>query len=166
MEGLLIEKMSVDSWNEVLRIYKSGIAGKNASFETQAPGWESWDKTHRQDCRIIAKIEKKIVGWAALSNVSSRCVYNGIAEVSIYVDPDYQRQGVGNRLMEALIKESESNNIWTLQAGIFPENKGSMKLHQKHGFRIIGIRERIGKMNNRWRDVALLERRSKVAGID
>jgi L-amino acid N-acyltransferase YncA len=166
MKGLHIEKMEVDSWNDVQRIYQLGIETKNATFETKAPDWETWDKSHRQDCRIIAIIEKTIVGWAALSNVSGRCVYSGVAEVSIYVDPKYQGQGIGENLMTELITESESQNIWTLQAGIFPENKGSIKLHQKHGFRIIGIRERIGKMDNNWRDVILLERRSNVIGID
>ena len=158
MEAIRIEKMGSDSWNDVLRIYRLGIETKNATFETKVPDWESWDKSHREDCRLIAKIANEVVGWASLSNVSGRCVYSGVAEVSIYVDTDYHRQGIGDNLMRALIKESEINNIWTLQAGIFPENKASIKLHQKHGFRIIGIREKIGKMDNKWRDVVLLQR--------
>jgi len=166
MKGVQIEKMGSDSWNDVLRIYGLGIATGNATFETQAPDWDSWDRAHRYDCRIIAKMAGKTVGWAALSNVSGRCVYSGVAEVSIYVDPDYHGQGIGNNLMKALTEEAETSNIWTLQASIFPENKPSMRLHRKHGFRVIGIRERIGKMGNRWRDVVLLERRSKVVGID
>jgi phosphinothricin acetyltransferase len=166
MEGLHIEKMEFFHWNEVLRIFELGIRTKNATFETKAPNWDSWDKAHRPDCRLIAKIEKAVVGWAALSNVSSRCVYAGVAEVSIYIDTNYQGQGIGDKLMNALIKESESNSIWTLQAGIFPENIASIKLHQKHGFKIVGIRERIGKMDNKWRDVTLLERRSKAIGIE
>jgi phosphinothricin acetyltransferase len=165
MEGLLIEKMDESSWNDVVKIYKSGIETKNATFESQVPDWKTWDKAHRIDCRLVAKIENKILGWAALSNVSSRCVYSGVAEVSIYVDINCKGQGIGDKLMEALINESESNNIWTLQAGIFPENISSIKLHQKHGFRIVGIRERIGKMDNIWRDVTILERRSKVSGM-
>jgi len=164
MERLHIERMEFIHWNDVLRIYELGIRTKSATFETKALNWDSWDKAHRKDCRLIAKIEKAIVGWAALSNVSDRCVYAGVAEVSIYIDTDFQGQGIGDKLMNALIKESESSNIWTLQAGIFPENIASIKLHQKHGFRIVGIREHIGKMDSKWRDVALLERRSKVIG--
>lgn len=125
-----------------------------------------WNKAHRQDCRLIALIDEKIVGWAALSNVSSRCVYSGVAEVSIYVDPVFRGKGVGDRLMINLILESESSGIWTLQAGIFPENSGSLRLHEKHGFRLIGIKERIGTMDDTWRDVVQLERRSKIVGIE
>lgn len=158
--------MTDKSWTEVARIYESGIATKNATFQTEAPDWESWDKAHRNDCRIVAMIEGKIVGWAALSNVSSRCVYSGVAEVSVYVDSGFRGMGVGDKLMDSLIQESESNGIWTLQAGIFPENKVSLKLHHKHGFRTIGIKERIGKMGNTWRDVVALERRSNVIGVD
>ena len=118
------------------------------------------------DCRLIAVINDTIVRWAALSNVSSRCVYSGVAEVGIYVDSEFRGKGVGDKLMNSLIKESELNGIWSLQAGIFPENIGSIKLHHKHGFRTIGIKELIGKMNKIWRDVAILERRSKTLGID
>lgn len=158
--------MTSDSWPEVKRIYESGILTKNATFEKQAPDWDSWDKAHRKNCRLVAVIENKIVGWAALSNVSNRCVYSGVAEVSIYVDSEYRGKGIGDRLMDSLIKESETHGIWTLQAGIFPENIGSIKLHHKHGFRTVGTKERIGKMDDKWRDVLLLERRSKVVGID
>jgi L-amino acid N-acyltransferase YncA len=165
MNSILIERMSGASWPDVARIYESGIATKNATFQTEAPDWESWDKAHRKDCRLIAIIDDRIVAWAALSNVSSRSVYSGVAEVSIYVDAVFRGKGVGDVLMEALIRESELKGIWTLQAGIFPENTGSLKLHQKHGFRIIGIKERIGKMDDTWRDVAMLERRSTVVGI-
>lgn len=162
----MIEPLTNHSWPEVARIYESGIATKNATFQTEVPDWDSWNSSHRRDCRLIARINGKIVGWAALSNVSNRSVYSGVSEVSIYVDSEFQGQGVGNELLDALVKESEIKGIWTLQAGIFPENIGSIKLHQKHGFRLIGIRERIGKMDTRWRDVAILERRSKIAGID
>jgi L-amino acid N-acyltransferase YncA len=161
-----IEKMSDDLWEDVKRIYLAGIATKNATFEQQSPDWDRWDKAHRKDCRFIARIDNKITGWAALSNISERCVYSGVAEVSIYVDPDYARQGIGDQLMSSLIKGSESNGIWTLQAGIFPENISSIKLHEKYGFRIIGVREKIGKMDGKWRDVFLLERRSKKTGIE
>lgn len=166
METVIIDIMDPHAWTDVSRIYYSGILTRNATFETGIPDWESWDKSHRKDCRLIARIRNRIVGWAALSNVSGRSVYSGVAEVSVYVDPDFHKQGIGNLLMEALINESEANGIWTLQAGIFPENAGSMKLHQKHGFRMVGIRKRIGKMDNHWRDVALLERRSIKTGID
>lgn len=166
MEDIVIEEMTEDSWIDVARIYESGIATKNATFEKQAPDWDSWNNAHRKDCRLVAKINKRIVGWAALSNVSSRCVYSGVAEVSVYIDFGYRGKGIGDKLMDALIKESETQGIWTLQAGIFPENIGSLRLHHKHGFRTIGIKERIGKMDDKWRDVALLERRSKIIGTD
>ena len=166
MENIVIEQMTEDSWIDVARIYESGIATKNATFEKQVPDWDSWSNSHRKDCRLVAKINNKIVGWAALSNVSSRCVYAGVAEVSVYVDSEYRGNGIGDKLMVSLIKESESQGIWTLQAGIFPENIGSIRLHHKHGFRTIGIKERIGKMDDKWRDVAALERRSKIVGVD
>ena len=166
MNEIKIERMTVKSWPDVARIYESGIATKNATFQTEAPDWDSWNNAHRLDCRLVAMIDEKIVGWVALSNVSSRCVYAGVSEVSIYVDSDYRGKGIGNNLMETLIQESEANGIWTLQAGIFPENIGSLKLHHNHGFRTIGIKERLGKMENKWRDVAQLERRSKIVGID
>lgn len=166
MNEIKIGQMTDKSWTEVARIYESGIATKNATFQTEAPDWDSWDNAHRKDCRLIAMINDTIVGWAALSNVSSRCVYSGVAEVSVYVDSKFRGKGVGDKLMDSLIKESELNGIWSLQAGIFPENIGSIKLHHKHGFRTIGIKERIGKMDKTWRDVAMVERRSKTVGID
>jgi L-amino acid N-acyltransferase YncA len=126
MPEITIQSMTLDSWKDVQRIYESGIFTKNATFEKQVPGWESWDKAHRKDCRLIATVGGNTVGWAALSDVSSRCVYTGVAEVSIYVDPEYWGQGIGSRLMGSLIKESEKHGIWTLQAGIFPENVSSM----------------------------------------
>lgn len=161
-----IESMTIDSWIDVARIYEEGIATRNATFEQQVPDRDSWDKSHRKDCRLIALVDDKVVGWAALSDVSGRCVYSGVAEVSVYVDSGYRGKGIGDRLLNALIKESELCGIWTLQAGIFPENISSIRLHHKHGFRTVGIRERLGKMDNRWRDVALLERRSKTVGVD
>ena len=158
--------MDENSRNDVARIYRSGIETKNATFETQVPDWNTWDNAHRKDCRLIAKIDSKIVGWAALSDVSDRCVYSGVAEVSIYIDTEYWGKGIGDKLLKSLIRESETIEIWTLQAGIFPENENSIKLHQENGFRIIGTREKIGKMDNNWRDVVLLERRSKIIGIN
>jgi phosphinothricin acetyltransferase len=161
-----IEQMTAGSWSEVARIYEAGIATGNATFETKVPDWDSWDKAHRKDCRLVAKIDNKIAGWAALSNVSDRCVYSGVAEVSIYVDSEFRGMGIGDKLMDALIKESELNGIWTLQAGIFPENTGSIKLHHKYGFTTVGTRKSLGKLRNKWRDVLLLERRSKIVGVD
>lgn len=166
MSQVIIEEMSEKSWEAVRRIYNAGIATKNATFQTEAPEWEVWDQSHRKDCRLIARINDQIAGWAALSNVSSRCVYAGVAEVSIYIDPAFRGMGIGDQLMKQLIAASEEHGIWTLQAGIFPENEASMALHLKNGFRIMGVREKIGKMDNVWRDTATLERRSKVVGID
>ncbi len=166
MKQITIQFFTAAHWSDAARIYEAGIATGNATFQTEAPAWEAWDKAHRSDCRLVAVCEGKVAGWAALSSVSVRPVYAGVAEVSIYVDPAFRGQGVGDSLMDALIKESEAMGIWTLQSGVFPENAASMRLHQKHGFRTIGIKERIGKMNSVWRDVAMLERRSRVAGID
>lgn len=165
-EDLKIEHMTDDARQDVLRIYEAGIATKNATFEPQAPDWNFWSNSHRKDCRLLARLIDKVVGWAALSNVSTRSVYAGVAEVSIYVDPEFKGKGIGDKLMESLISESENKGIWTLQAGIFPENTASIKLHHKHGFRTMGIKEKIGKMDDTWRDVALLERRSKIVGVD
>ena len=163
---VLIEEMKDESWEAVQRIYNAGIATKNATFQTEAPEWEAWDQAHRKDCRLIARIDNQVAGWAALSNVSNRCVYAGVAEVSIYIDPAFRGMGIGDQLMKQLIAESEKNGLWTLQAGIFPENKASIALHLKNGFKILGIREKIGKLDNVWRDTVLLERRSKVVGIE
>jgi L-amino acid N-acyltransferase YncA len=165
-EPFSIKNMTADDWPEVAEIYMAGIATKNATFEQQAPDWQTWSSSHRSDCRLIASLGSRIVGWAALSNVSNRCVYGGVAEVSIYVDPEFQGRGIGDRLMKALITESEYNGIWTLQAGIFPENEKSIQLHLRNGFRIIGTRERIGKMDGVWRDTVLMERRSDQVGVD
>ena len=166
MMEVLIEEMKDEAWEAVQRIYNAGIATKNATFQTEAPEWEAWDQAHRKDCRLIARIDNQVAGWAALSNVSNRCVYAGVAEVSIYIDPAFRGMGVGDQLMKQLITESEKNGLWTLQAGIFPENKASIALHLKNGFKILGIREKIGKLDNVWRDTVLLERRSKVVGIE
>lgn len=165
MTPIIIEKMTVAAWPDVSRIYGQGIASRNATFEMCVPEWEDWDAIHRKDCRIIALIDGKIVGWAALTSVSGRCVYEGVAEVSIYVDENFREITVGDHLMKSLIKESEAIGIWTLQAGLFMENCASYGLHKKNGFRVIGVKEKVGKMNGVWRDVALLERRSEVVGV-
>jgi L-amino acid N-acyltransferase YncA len=161
-----IRSMSAKDWESVLRIYQEGIATGNATFETSAPNGPAWNKAHMAKHRFVAEIDGKIAGWVALTSVSGRCVYAGVAEVSIYVGTAYQGQKIGTVLLEKLISDTEAENIWTLQAGIFPENKQSIALHEKQGFRQIGYREKVGRMNGIWRDVLLLERRSKVAGIN
>jgi L-amino acid N-acyltransferase YncA len=162
---LLIEKMSPGDWERVSAIYLEGIATGNATFETNAPSWEVWDAAHLPFARLVAKDDDEVIGWAALSPVSQRCVYGGVAEVSVYVAGSQRQSGVGRKLLEALITESERNGIWTLQAGMFPENAGSLALHRKLGFREVGRRERIAKLNGMWRDTILWERRSATTGI-
>lgn len=156
-----VEKMSKKDWPQVAHIYEQGIRSKNATFEQECPEWKVWNEKHREDCRLIATEKGKITGWAALSNVSGRQVYSGVCEVSIYVEESSYRKGIGDFLMKKLIEESEKSGIWTLQAGIFPENKASISLHEKNGFRVVGTRERLGKMDDIWRDIVLMERRSK-----
>jgi L-amino acid N-acyltransferase YncA len=157
----IIEPMREDDWDRVRSIYLEGIATGNATFETSAPTWEKWTETHLPECRLVARFDGNVLAWAALSRVSSRPVYAGVAEVSVYVCGDARGQGVGRALLEALVSESEANGIWTLQAGIFPENVASINLHLACGFRIVGRRERLGQLASRWRDVMLLERRSQ-----
>ncbi len=156
--------MAREHWPEVLRIYLEGIATGNATFETE-PSWEKWDSGHLAKCRLIAQQGSKTFGWAAPSPVSSRCVSGGVAEVSVYVAAATRGKGIGKSLLSALIESSENSGLWTLQAGIFPENTASNALHKSFGFREVGRRERIGKMGDSWRDVILLERRSAKAGI-
>jgi L-amino acid N-acyltransferase YncA len=162
---VLLEYMQTAHWQEIKRIYTEGIDTGNATFETECPEWETWDKNHIKSCRLVALDGNKIVGWAALSPVSERCVYQGVAEVSIYIDSHSRGKGIGEELMNRLINESESAGLWTLQAGIFPENTGSCKLHEKTGFRLVGKREKVGRMHGKWRDVLLYERRSKMANF-
>ena len=146
-------------------IYLEGIATGNATFEQSAPDWEQWDQAHLPCCRFVALSDGDVVGWSALSPVSKRAVYAGVAEISVYVAARARGQGVGTSLLTALVGESERQNIWTLQAGIFPENAPSVELHKRQGFRIVGTRERIGSMNGHWRDVTLMERRSTRVGL-
>ncbi len=158
--------MQPSDWPAVREIYAQGIATGNATFETDLPGWEKWDANHRQDCRLVARSgDSSMFGWAALSPVSGRCVYGGVAEVSVYVATATHGRGVGKALLNALIEQSEAAGLWTLQAGIFPENIASLALHKSLGFREVGIRQRIGKLGDHWRDVVLLERRSVKIGI-
>ena len=166
MQDYTLEIMCKGDWGEVRAVYLEGIATGQATFETQAPTWEAWDAGHLPQPRLVARFGGHIIGWAALSRVSSRAVYAGVAEVSIYVGEKSQGQGVGAALLTALIATSEKAGIWTLQAGIFPENHASLALHKKHGFREVGRRERLGKLHGLWRDVILLERRSATIGVD
>jgi phosphinothricin acetyltransferase len=165
LNGLTIRAMSTADWPEVRTIYEAGIATGDATFETAAPSEEAWDRSHLPNHRLVAHNDDgDIIGWAALSPVSDRCVYGGVAENSIYIHPDAQGCGVGRMLLERLIAGAEAAGIWTLQTGIFPENAASIALHQRCGFRIIGTRERIGQLNGVWRDTLLLERRSETVG--
>jgi phosphinothricin acetyltransferase len=161
-EELRIERMAVDDWQDVRSIYLEGIATGNATFEQSAPEWETWHAAHLKECRLVARLHKGLVGWAALTPVSGRCVYAGVAEVSVYVAERMRGKKIGQRLLSELVKESEKHGIWTLQAGIFPENIASIEAHKRCGFRVVGTREKLGKINGVWRDVILMERRSKA----
>jgi phosphinothricin acetyltransferase len=158
----LIRPLLASDWESVRRIYQEGIATGNATFETEAPEWERWDVAHRKDSRFVACVGESVVGWAALSRVSARKVYAGVGEVTVYVAEAARGSGTGSALLSALIHASETAGVWTLQAGIFPENAASLALHERHGFRRVGVRERIGSLHGRWRDVVLLERRSAL----
>ncbi len=157
--------MKASDWEAVSKIYAEGIATGFATFETNTPNYNTWDAAHMTSCRIVVTENEKILGWAALSPVSSRCVYGGVAEVSVYVGQESRGKGVGKLLMEQLILESETAGLWTIQSGIFPENEGSIALHKKMGFRYIGKRERVGKLAGEWKDNLLFERRSETVGI-
>jgi L-amino acid N-acyltransferase YncA len=160
-----IEPMTANDWTDVRRIYLEGIATGNATFETEAPVWEVWDAAHHPGCRLVARGSEGLLGWAALSPVSGRCVYGGVADVSIYVAERARGLGIGRLLLQALIDASERDGLWTLQAGIFPENRASLALHRATGFRDVGLRERIACHGGVWRDVLLLERRSDKVGV-
>jgi L-amino acid N-acyltransferase YncA len=164
--NLVIESMKEGDWEQVREIYQQGIATGNATFETPAPTWEKWNSSHHRAGRLVARSGGEILGWAALSPVSGRCVYAGVAEVSVYVAARHHGMGLGKALLKSLIEASEENGIWTLQAGVFPENQASLILHEKMGFRVVGRRERIGRLNGIWRDVVLLERRSPIVGVE
>lgn len=153
--------MTAADWPEVRRIYAEGIATGVATFETAPPEWPAWDATHTAEHRYVA-VEDDVLGWAASSAVSGRCVYTGVLEISIYVAGAARGRGVGGTLMAALIASTERAGVWTLQSGVFPDNAASLAMHRRHGFRVVGTRERIGQLNGQWRDVVLLERRSTV----
>ncbi|MDO1513246.1 GNAT family N-acetyltransferase [Maribacter confluentis] len=166
MAKLTIRPMLATDWESVADIYAEGIATGVATFETEIPSYEVWDRAHMEICRLVALNESKILGWAALSPVSSRCVYGGVAEVSIYISQSSRGKGIGKQLLSHLIQASEKEGIWTLQSGVFPTNIGSIKVHKAVGFRQIGVRERVGKLKGIWMDNVLFERRSKVIGVD
>src|SRR5438445_4526488 len=162
-----ITSLEPADWPAVRAIYAEGITTGNATFETEPPEWEKWESSHRKDCRLVARETGQanaVLGWAALSPVSARRVYAGVAEVSIYIVEVARGKGVGKGLLSALIEQSEEHGIWTLQAGIFPENTASITLHRSCGFREVGRREKIGQLKGVWRDVILLERRSRIIG--
>jgi len=167
----VLDNMKPSDWEQVCRVFGEGIATGHATFEAEAPAWEEWDAKHLPRPRLVARADDCVAGWAALRPVSGRCVYAGVAEVSLYVGATYRDQGVGSSLLAALIKASEEAGIWTLQGGIFPENAASLALVKKQGFREVGRREQLGKMTygeraGTWRDVILVERRSSVTGIE
>lgn len=160
-----IVKIEQANYPQIADIYLQGIATGIATFQTEATDWQTWDKSHLFNCRIAAFEGGQMAGWAALSPVSSRCVYAGVAEVSIYVSENFRGKGIGRYLLLKLIEESEAAGLWTLQSGIFAENKASIKLHEQCGFRIIGYREKIGNKDGIWKDNIIMERRSKIVGI-
>jgi phosphinothricin acetyltransferase len=162
--NVVFRTMKKDDWVSVAEIYRQGIESGNATFQRDIPTWYEWNSGHIKTCRIVASIENEIAGWAALTPVSGRCVYAGVAEVSVYVSNQFKGQKIGTGLLERLISESEKEGYWTLQASIFPENQASLKMHENLGFRKVGFREKIGKMIDIWRDTILLERRSRKVG--
>ncbi len=171
MPDIIIRPLCNEDGAAVLAIYDQGIATGHATFQASVPSWEDWCRGHLDEPRLVAEEEGWILGWAALSPVSGRCVYGGVAEVSLYVAAEARGRGIGARLMAALVAAAEAAGIWTLQAGIFPENVASLELHKRHGFRVVGTRERLGRMTHgplagSWRDVVLMERRSAVVGED
>ncbi len=157
---ITLDKMKTEDWPAVRAIYQAGLKTGDATFETETPEWIEWDATHLSASRLVARKEGQVMGWAALSPVSGRCVYAGVAEVSVYVTAEARGKGVGRELLMELAVQSEKQGLWTLQAGIFPENEASLALHHTCGFRQVGRRERIGRLDGRWRDVILMERRS------
>lgn len=159
--------MTLRDWPAVAEIYRQGIESGNATFETEVPDWRSWDAARSPECRLVAEAGGAVIGYAALSPVSGRCVYGGVREAMIYIAAAVWGRGVGGRLLRRLVEESEGHGIWTLQAGIFPENAASIRIFEKAGFRILGTHEGLGRFHDgRWRDVVLMERRSGVVGVD
>lgn len=160
-----IRPMIPSDWPAVAVIYREGIETGDATFETDVPTWEEWDAGRLSGCRLVAMVAGEVAGWAALSPVSKRSVYRGVAEPSIYIAGRTRGKGVGRALLAELIRSSESEGIWMLQTAIFPENVASIALHESLGFRVVGTRERIGQHQDRWRNTVLMERRSNVVGV-
>jgi len=158
---IVVRPFVKQDWSSVSRIYADGIATGIATFETEVPNFETWNKKYIESCRIVAILEKEVVGFALLSLVSKRYVYRGVAEVTLYVNKDHHGNGIGKILLEELIKQSEANGFWSLHASIFSENIVSINLHKKCGFRVVGVKERIGQLYGKWHDNHFLERRSK-----
>jgi L-amino acid N-acyltransferase YncA len=161
---LTVEPLAPGDWEAVAAIYAEGIATGNATFETAVPAYGQWDAAHLRGHRLVARADGLLVGWAALSAVSGRAVYAGVAENSIYIAAAARGQGIGRLLLQALVEGAERDGIWTIQTGIFPENRASIALHERCGYRIVGTRERLGSLGGVWRDVVLMERRSAVVG--
>jgi L-amino acid N-acyltransferase YncA len=159
--ALQVDELTAGDWPAVSAVYADGIATRNATFETTVPSWSEWERAHMDDYRLVGRVDGEVVGWAALSRVSDRQCYRGVAEDSVYVRNGRHGQGVGRALLSALVSRAEAAGVWTIQAGVFPENIASLKLHAACGFRVVGVRERIGQLDGAWRDVVLLERRSK-----
>jgi phosphinothricin acetyltransferase len=164
---MIVRALEPDDWPAVADIYREGIAAGDATFETEAPTWEQWDARRHPLCRIVAEQEGRVIGFAAVSPMSSRRVYDGVVEVMVYVAERARGRGVGGVLMAELVSRTEAAGFWTLQAGIFPENVPSIRAHERVGFRVVGTHERIGRFHDgRWRDTLLLERRSRTVGVD
>jgi len=157
-----VRPMTAEDWPAVAEIYRQGIATGDATFETEPPPWERWDGAHTAEHRFVAEEDGIVLGWVACSPVSDRCAYSGVLELSVYVAAEARGRGVGSALLHEVIASTEAAGVWTLQTGIFPENAASVALHTRHGFRVVGRRERLGRMGDTWRDVLLLERRSPV----
>ncbi|GAC1333308.1 MAG: GNAT family N-acetyltransferase [Candidatus Dormibacteria bacterium] len=164
--AVMINPMVPGDWDAVARIYAEGIATGDATFESAVPDWQAWDAGHLRAPRLVARVDGRVVGWAALSPVSDRCAYSGVVEDSVYVGHGNRGRGVGKQLLRRLVALAEEGGAWTVQTGIFPENAASLRLHQSCGFRVVGVRERIGRLDGRWRDVVFLERRSAATGVE
>ncbi|KFZ37011.1 phosphinothricin acetyltransferase [Shewanella mangrovi] len=160
-----IREFNPQDYPKVQAIYQEGIDFGFATFQTEVKSWQEWDDAMISVCRLVAEMEGQLVGWAALSAISNRPVYRGVAEVSIYVTQEARGQGVGHALLKNLVSQSEALGFWTLQSGIFPENQASIALHRRNSFRILGVRKKLGQLNGEWRDVVFMERRSAVTGL-
>ena len=165
-QEIIITEMQYADWVWVREIFIQGIRTANATFRTEAPTWEEWDKDHIPNCRFVAKQNDEVLGWVAFTSISSMRAFSGVVEVSIYIASSAAGKGVGSKLLQTIIDASEQYDIWTIQSMIFPENVASINLHRKFGFEEVGIRKRMGKLNGHWRDVVLLERRSNTIGVD